>query len=69
MIFASHLGISVSSVREKAQVFIGLIPEGTHFVPRLVYLLMSKHGDFYIDYHVAWIDAHTGRLLRVFVEG
>lgn len=69
MIFASHLGISVSSVSEKTQVFIGLIPEGTHFVPRLVYRLILKHEGVYIEDHVAWIDAHSGRLLRVFYYG
>ena len=70
MIFASHLDITVLCVNEKTRVFVELIPEGEHLVPRLVYSVVLNHGKgVIIDDHVAWIDAHSGRLLRVFFIG
>lgn len=69
MIFASCLSQSVSLISEKTPLRIMLIPEGTYYVPTLVYRLMVNHGDGpIVEDRVAWVDAHSGRLLRVFFQ-
>lgn len=66
MILASYLGKSVKEIHEKVPLSFVLIPQATHFVPTLVYHPQGKnvHGPGVGDW-VAWVDAHTGRLLTV----
>ena len=69
MIYASYLGQSVSLINEKPNLTIMLIPEENYYVPRLVYTLSPNYASGpTTGSKVAWVDAHSGRLLRVFFQ-
>jgi hypothetical protein len=69
MILASYFDASVSSIEENAQLQFFLLPEGNHFVPRLIYNPKFKTGKGpSIGEWAAWIDAHTGRLICVYFD-
>lgn len=66
-IYASYLNCSIDAINDKPTLCFTLIPDGTRFIPCLVYSVETvRPKGIYCEHQGALVDAHTGRLICTF---